>query len=50
MFEVVYVVEEADYTVFRNVQQAYLQGLLSILAEKHVSLATMPYPLAPSKP
>jgi small-conductance mechanosensitive channel len=50
VFEVVYVVEEADYTVFRNVQQAYLQGLLSLLAEKHVSLATMPYPLAPTKP
>ena len=49
-FEVVYFVEDADYTVYRDVHQAYLQRLLSVLADKHVSLATMPYPAAPTKP
>jgi len=43
VFEVVYFVEDADYTVYRDVHQAYLQGLLKRFAESGVSLATIPY-------
>jgi hypothetical protein len=47
-FEVVYFVEDADYTVYRDVHQAYLQRLLSVLADKGITLATTTYPFQSS--
>lgn len=48
VFEVVYFVEDADYTVYRDVHQTYLHHLLKRLAEENVSLATMPYAFPPA--
>ena len=43
-FEVVYFVEDADYTVYMDVHQTYLRHLLKCLREAHVELVVLPYP------